>query len=380
VSDCSALPVTIHLLGPFELRLHGHPVPCLRSRKGQWLLALLVLRAGRDVERDWLAGTLWPDSPEAAARANLRSSLKELRRALGDQAGRLRSPTLRTLSLDLTDAEVDVLAFDAAIGRGDARAPEEAVALYRGPLLEGCVEAWAFQERQVREQEYLGALERLASEALARGKAAAAELHLRVAVAVDPLRESAQRGLMRALAAGGNDAAALLAYRELRLLLQRELGAQPDAETQALFEQLRAEARRRAESSPRVTPDRPSGPPPRRPTNARPNNLPIPLTPLLVLQSHFCAEEGQTTPVVAPPSPRLVTASPIRPAEPLAALGFRRAREDPQQSAHLRHRQRQEFVQCRRIDDRTGRRWEFPLFPPRAPGARRDRHEPTSPA
>jgi predicted ATPase/class 3 adenylate cyclase len=72
-------------------------------------------------------------------------------------------------------------------------------------------------------------------------------------VAVDPLRESAQRALMQALAAGGNYAAALLTYRELRLLLHRELNAQPDPETQALFEQLRAEARDKAAPGSRLT-------------------------------------------------------------------------------------------------------------------------------
>jgi predicted ATPase/DNA-binding SARP family transcriptional activator len=279
VPDRSAAPLAIRLFGPFELRLHGHPTPCLRSRKGQWLLALLTLRAGRDVERDWLAGTLWPDSPEAAARANLRSSLKELRRALGEQAPRLCSPTLRTLTLDLAGIDVDVLAFDAALARGDWPALEQAVWLYRGPLLEGCVEAWAFQERQVREQAYLGALERLAEEALASGNPATAERHLRQAVGVDPLRESAQRGLMRALAAGGNEAAALRVYRELRLLLQREMNTEPGAETRALFEQLRAEARRRAEAAARVRPGRAATGPP--PAEARLNNLPIPPTPLL---------------------------------------------------------------------------------------------------
>jgi predicted ATPase/class 3 adenylate cyclase len=68
----------------------------------------------------------------------------------------------------------------------------------------------------------------------------------RRAVAADPLRESAQRALMQALAAGGNDAAALLTYRELRVLLHRELNAEPDPETQALFQQIRAEAREKA--------------------------------------------------------------------------------------------------------------------------------------
>src|SRR2546425_1428830 len=97
-------PLTLHLFGPFELQVNGQPVLRLRSRKGQLLLALLALRAGYEVERSWLAGTLWPDSPESAALANLRSSLKELRQALDAEADRLCSPTSRTLCLDLSGA------------------------------------------------------------------------------------------------------------------------------------------------------------------------------------------------------------------------------------------------------------------------------------
>jgi predicted ATPase/DNA-binding SARP family transcriptional activator len=238
--------LTICLFGPFEVQLNGAPLPRLRSRKGLWLLALLILRHGREVERDWLAGTLWPESAPAQAFHSLNMSLTDLRRALGPDAGRLRSPTRRTLCLDLLEAEADVLAFEAAIARGDPPSLEQAVALYRGPFLEGCIEEWAFQERQVREQQYLGALETLAALAQAQGDATTAVSYLRRAVAVDPLRESAQRALMQALALGGNYAAALLVYRELRLLLHRELNAAPDPETQALFERLRAEARRRA--------------------------------------------------------------------------------------------------------------------------------------
>src|SRR5690349_13667057 len=78
-----AFPLHVRLLGPFEAGLYGNPLPRLPSRKGLWLLALLALRHGREVERSWLAGVLWPDSSEAAALASLRNSLKDLRRALG---------------------------------------------------------------------------------------------------------------------------------------------------------------------------------------------------------------------------------------------------------------------------------------------------------
>jgi DNA-binding SARP family transcriptional activator len=254
-------PLSICLFGPFEALVNGIPLPRLRSRKGQWLLALLALRAGREVERSWLIGMLWPESRrEAAALDSLRSSLKDLRRALGAEAGRLRSPTHHSLALDLSGAEADVLAFDTAIASGDRPSLERAVALYRGPFLEACQEPWAFEARQVREQAYLAALEALAAQALVEGNPTLAEHHLRRAVAVDPLRESLHRGLMQALAAGGNYAAALLAYRELRLLLHRELNAEPDPETMGLFEQLRSLERCRAQGTAPGQPGTP-GPP-----------------------------------------------------------------------------------------------------------------------
>jgi DNA-binding SARP family transcriptional activator len=245
-----ASPLTLSLFGPFEVRLHGLPLSRLRSRKGHQLLALLTLRAGREVERSWLAGTLWPDSSESQGLANLRMSLKDLRRALGEAASRLRSATPRTVALDLTGAEADAIAFEEALARGDPPSLEQAVSLYRGPLLEGWTEEWLFQERQRCEQAYVVALESLATHSLASGDPEKAERHLQLAAAVDPLRESAQRHLMQALAAGGNYAAAFLTYRELRLRLHRELNAEPDAETMALFRQLRAEARTRAQGAP----------------------------------------------------------------------------------------------------------------------------------
>src|SRR5438876_870693 len=86
VCDGSDRPLVIRLFGSFEAHVHGRPLPRLRTRKGQWLLALLVLRPGEELERDWLAGCLWPESPQARALANLRSSLQDLRRALGPAA------------------------------------------------------------------------------------------------------------------------------------------------------------------------------------------------------------------------------------------------------------------------------------------------------
>ncbi len=252
------------------MRLHDAPLPSLRTRKHQWLLALLALRHDRAVDRDWLAGTLWPESPNSQALYNLRRCLSDLRTALGSEGERLGTSAPRTISLSLADATVDVLAFDAAIARGDSPSLEEAVSLYRGPLLEGCTLEWVLTERQQREMAYLAALERLAAQAMARQDVAVAVRSLRLIVATDPLRESAQRALMEALAAGGDVAAATLAYREYRLYLHRNLNAEPSPETSALFQQIRSQARPGSQKEIPYTP--------RRAVPSLPDRLPLPLT------------------------------------------------------------------------------------------------------
>jgi DNA-binding SARP family transcriptional activator len=249
VPDATTPKLVIHLFGPLEVQVNGAPLPRLRSRKGYWLLALLALRGGQRVDRSWLAELLWPDSSPELAFLNLRSSLNDLRRALRTEAVRLHSPTKHTLCLDLAETSVDLLDFDAAIARGGPTSLAAAAGLYRGPLLEGCAEEWVLAERQGREHALLRALEGLAEQALATGDAALAEQYLRRAVAVDRLREAAQRRLMEALAAGGNYGAALATYRELRHLLHRELNASPDPETQALFERIRSEAQRASQAT-----------------------------------------------------------------------------------------------------------------------------------
>jgi predicted ATPase/DNA-binding SARP family transcriptional activator len=281
-------PLALTLLGPFSLRVRGHPAPRFRSRRSEWVLALLALKHVRAVDRSWLAGTLWPEDSEEQSATNLRQILTDLRRGLGEEASRLLSPSRHTLSFDFSGAAVDVILFDTAVARGDPASLERAVCLYEGPLLSGWTEEWVFEERRPREAAYVSALETLSEAARARGDDAEAVRLLRQAVVADPFSESAHRALMQALAASGNYAAATMAYRDLRLQLHRELNAAPSPETAALFEQIRAAARQRATSGPpdasptSTTPHthhnshapHPSPTPPTRP----PLHLPRPLT------------------------------------------------------------------------------------------------------
>ncbi len=246
--ESSQARVKIGLLGPFEIQIEGRSVGLIHSRKEQWLLAILALRNGKEITRSQLAGMLWTDSTEENALANLRSSLYLLRRTLGAEAVRLKSPTPRALRFDLTDTFTDVIAFDAAQSRSDTDSLETLTALYRGPLLEGCDEPWIVGERQAREQAYQQALETLGERARQRGRPTEALPFLRLLIQRDPLRESAHRSLMQALADDGDYAAMVLVYRNLRLLLRREINEDPAPETVRLYESLRSAAMQEARS------------------------------------------------------------------------------------------------------------------------------------
>jgi DNA-binding SARP family transcriptional activator len=230
----------IRLFGAFDVRIGAVPLPHLRTRKGNYLLALLVLRRGRAMARDWLCGKLWPDSLMEQARGNLRRTLTDLRCALGPEARRLWAPLPDTLCFDLTDVAVDVLRFDEAVlPAGNEADLTAAVALYGGLLLEGWEEEWVMAERSTRQEAYLRCLTTLARHALERGDPVSATVSLRKAIAADPLRETVQRDLMVALVRAGDHAGALQTYRALNDCLSREWGAVPGAETTALYQALR---------------------------------------------------------------------------------------------------------------------------------------------
>jgi hypothetical protein len=116
-------PLAICLFGPLRVTVRGAPLPRVRTRSVEWLLALLTLRHGRPVQRAWLAGTLWPESSSSRALQSLRDDLLRLRQALGAESSRIQAPARDSLTIDLTGAVVDLLEFDAAIRAGDEEAP-----------------------------------------------------------------------------------------------------------------------------------------------------------------------------------------------------------------------------------------------------------------
>ena len=78
--------LSIHVLGPFQVKLAEEPVTSFATDKVRALLIYLALSPDRPHRRETLAGLLWPEFPERSARSNLRNALANLRSVIRDDA------------------------------------------------------------------------------------------------------------------------------------------------------------------------------------------------------------------------------------------------------------------------------------------------------
>ena len=207
------------------------------------LLALLAARGERGRSREQVLALLWPERDTTHARQLLNQAVYSLRKALGEGALHSAGDDLR---LNSAVVRADAAEFEAALKRGSHDA---AVALYRGPFLDGFVlpeapefERWAALERDRLAAGYARALEALAEGAEARRDAGSAVRWWRARAAHDPYDSRVAIRLMRALEADGNVGGALQHAGIHAALLQAELGVQPTPEVSALAERLRRAA------------------------------------------------------------------------------------------------------------------------------------------
>ena len=303
--------VELTLFGSPELLHHGQVVTGFRSSKAQALLYYLAV-TGRAHTRSALAGLLWGDQPETAARVSLSKCLSNLHDLLGD-ALLIERQTVsfnRSIPYQL-DTETFAAGIAAPTTAADAQRLQSALSLYRGDFLEGFYvrdapdfEQWLLGQRaQLREAAVQG-LHGLAQFAEGQGNLAGAIQQTRRLLALEPWREEAHRGLMRLLAHSGQRAAALAQFESCRRILQEELGVDPDDETVALAEAIRAGTIDKMTrwqgdkvKEERAHPVTPSPLPPVTPS------LPIPPTPLIGREQEL-AELGE---LIRDPDCRLVT-------------------------------------------------------------------------
>jgi DNA-binding SARP family transcriptional activator len=224
LAESLSSPLNLCLLRAFELRKGGERVSLPMSM--QRLVALLALR-DRPLHRLHVAGTLWLDSSEERAGANLRTAAWRLRRldpnliettathiglgrmvtvdvleALG-QAQRLLDRTVKCDSADLVATKLSA------------------------DLLPDWYDDWVLLEQERFRQIRLHALEALCERLTAERCFGAAVEAGMAAVAGEPLRESAHRVLICAYIAEGNTSEAVRQYSAYCRTLGAMLGLEP---------------------------------------------------------------------------------------------------------------------------------------------------------
>src|SRR5436309_59464 len=232
------------LLGGFRARLDPGTPLSLPTLKAKALLAYLALPPGSSQPRDKLASLLWGSTLETTARTSLRQTLYALRKSLRAAGPRLLAVDGETVRLDPDAVSVDVREFEARAAEATPSALAEAAALYQGDFLDGLTVAeppfddWLLGHRErLREVALKSLVGLLAHQRTTGSTDSAIQTALRL-LELDALQEPVHRALMQLYVETGRRGSALRQYQLCVATLQRELRAEPEAETKALYQEI----------------------------------------------------------------------------------------------------------------------------------------------
>ena len=239
-NGASVAPVRLRCLGAYELEIAGRPVDDGAAKPMERaLLHLLSIRAGTPTHRESLVASLWPDAAGEAGLHRLQVAVSSVRRLISG-AGVDGNETLArsgdSYRLALPEgSKVDVAEFEQAVGRaeaartagdgvGERKALDEALALYKGPLLPGDGPAeWVVEPRRWLVGLYSEAAARLATLLLDDDDPRQAVRIARAGLAADRYRDDLWKLLIDGADRAGNHAEAEQARRDYESILA-ELG------------------------------------------------------------------------------------------------------------------------------------------------------------
>ncbi len=232
--------VHIQLIGSLGVQVEpGGPV-VLPSRSAGWLLGILALLNGQPVDRERLSQWIWPESSGARALHNLRQTLAQLRRSLGDSKDLLARSSSRSVCLVADEhTSIDWVEFHQAAKLATHSSLQRAYDLYRGPTLDGCEIPIVLQFRDQLRREFIGVCDRL-SESLASIQEFRLALDvLQRSDQVEPYRETTCRNLMRVHFEAGDVVSAIDTFQAFKRRMRDDLGLDLEPDTKQLFREIR---------------------------------------------------------------------------------------------------------------------------------------------
>lgn len=256
------MDLALSLLGEIEISLNGNVLEDLCAEKAQALLFYLAVESNRAHRREFLAEMFWPEKPPGYARNNLKQTLSQLKKALGDTES--DTPFLISSKRDLQfnagcPHRIDVLELESLFQRskhhehkkladceGCIEALHQAIELYRDDFLSDFYlpdspdfNEWAITKREYLRRLVVDSLNKLIDYYESQNEYKKSAAFAKELVELEPWNESSHRKLMALLAASGKRSAALKQYQTCIAMLASEFDAQPTPETTALYERIK---------------------------------------------------------------------------------------------------------------------------------------------
>ncbi|WP_246360912.1 AfsR/SARP family transcriptional regulator [Haloechinothrix aidingensis] len=219
------------------------------------LLAMLLLRPGKLVQIDSIVEELWADDPPRSVRTTMQTYVYQLRKCieqneLAPAGDELLITKHAGYVFTVDPAQIDVFTFQRLFQEGRelldrdhytdaARSLRAALALWTGPPMANvnCGSVLSSYVVDLQEQRRTAQHLRIHAE-LEAGWHRELIGELRALVAANPLDEGMHGQLMRVLSRSGRRSDALATYRNLRAVLNEELGVEPCEELQRLHHEL----------------------------------------------------------------------------------------------------------------------------------------------
>ena len=245
-------PMKIYTLGRFSLLIDGRPLQFSgkAQQKPLELLKALIALGGREVSKDRLIDTLWPDTDGDKAARALDTTLHRFRKLIGyEQVIQVRD---RKLSLNAQLCWVDIWTLERLLGQTQAllgqasqdcehavKLKQQLISLYQGGFLSGddepdCIIGY----RERLHHRYLNRLGLLGSYWEKQTDWQQASTLYRQILEMDDRQEPIHQRLMVCYRNLGRIADAIAAYKRCRETLFAHYGTSPSAETEALYRSL----------------------------------------------------------------------------------------------------------------------------------------------
>ena len=233
----------LFLLGQFRLELAGGGVIEIRGRKARALLCFLAMSPNGQADRTVVAEKLWSEARDP--KGSLRQAVREIRLAIGDRCPGLLSSDRLHLALNFELVTVDARFLLDAIAAGPDHAEEALSWIREGELFDGnalvdpVFDDWREIESRNLQQRLETGLQQLADDTMNARRFKQAEKFATALLSMNACCESAHQTKMKIASETGSVSAGLRQYQICKEVLAREIGVEPDDETEDLFRRLK---------------------------------------------------------------------------------------------------------------------------------------------